>query len=94
MKNSGKRPPEYLSPDVEVIVRAKESELSAIAFYSRGDGTWDVLVGVSHPSRRDNIATVLRWSADSVESAAFAITGYTSVEDGDKDARRFDDLPF
>ena len=94
MPNAKKKDPAYLSPDVEIIIRAGQSELSAIAFYSRGDGTWDVLVGVSHPSYRTNIATVLRWGAGVVEEAAFAITGLPSTEPSGEGEEPFDGLPF
>lgn len=94
VKRANKAGASIVSPDVEVTVRASGVELAAIAFYASDGGVWDVLVGVAHPHQRENIASVLRWSGDAVESAAFAITGYEPDENGRKGAERFDELPF
>ncbi len=84
----------YLAPDVEIAVRTGEHELAAVAFYATHSGTWDVLVGVSSPSSRGHISTVLRWAADAVEEAAFAITGLTDDENDREEQERFNELPF
>jgi|SRR5882762_1718710 len=94
LKNDRKSKAAFKAPDVEVIVRADEQELSVIAFYSAAEGEWDVLCGVSDTADREHVAAALRYAADAIEKANFPVSatppyrGYVHDEDGDND------LPF
>jgi hypothetical protein len=94
VKRVNKKQTEYVTPDVEVSVRSGEQELAAIAFYATGTGEWDVLVGVAHPSSRNNIAAALRYAADACEAAAFPL-GSPAGDEGDSNfERKVADFPF
>lgn len=94
MKRVNKKAAEYVTPDVEISVRAGTQELAAIAFYAAEAGQWDVLVGVLSPSSRSNLASVLRWASDAVEQAAYPLDDPTGdADDGDKRAG-LENLPF
>ncbi len=81
MKSVKTEPREIVSPDVEITVWAQDEELSAIAFYKSPVGTWDVLVGIAHPAKRGELASVLRWAADAVEAASFNLRPHIGSDD-------------
>jgi len=84
----------FTSPTVEISVRAGKEELAAIAFYEAPGSAWDVLVGCSVPAYRDNLATVLRWSADAVEAAAFPLGDAEGYGDDGHEQNPLDAFPF
>lgn len=94
MKRVNKAKSDFVTPDVEVVVRSGQQELAAIAFYAAPSTEWDILVGLSHPSSRNNIASVLRYAADAIEAAAFPL-GASAGDEGDSNfERKVGDFPF
>jgi len=84
----------FTAPSVEISVRSGKEELAAIAFYEVTGGAWDVLVGCGVPAYRDNLATVLRWAADAVESAAFPLGDTAGFDDDGHEQNPLDAFPF
>lgn len=94
LKRVNKKSADFVSPDVEISVSSGGKELSAIAFYKADAGEWDVLVGVAHPSHRQHLASVLRWAADAVESAAFPLREATGSTGDSDQPSPLDKFPF